>query len=208
MTRFMAGAFDTDDFLANFRFGLALETEAEVAQMLDALSFLQARANRALAGRAPKVAPGDWDYANLRAIVAHCESPEHIERLKHGGVWLSSPPPRTGTSAPARKGKAPMWARRLGEATPSYANAAAVKPKASSSTPPPTPPPTRDSSPSAAARWADVAAAAAEKPANATRSRADWAHAPSARSRRPSKERARAFGASARRSSRNRGLRA
>lgn len=172
MARFMSSAFDTNDFLANFRLGLSLETEAEVAQMLEALSFLQARANRALAGRAPKVAPGDAE------------------------------------SAPARKGKAPMWARRLGEATPSYANAA--KSKASSSTPPPTPPPvpTRDSSPSAATRWVDVAAAATEKPVNAARARADWAHAPSARPRRPSKEKARAFGASARRSSRGRGLRA
>lgn len=171
MARFMSSAFDTNDFLANFRLGLSLETEAEVAQMLEALSFLQARANRALAGRAPKVAPGDVE------------------------------------SAPARKGKAPMWARRLGEATPSYANAAAAKSKAASSTPPPTPPPvpTRDSSPSATTRWVDVAAAATEKPVNAARARADWAHA---RSRRPSKEQTRAFGASARRSSRGRGLRA
>jgi len=169
MARFMSSAFDTNDFLANFRLGLSLETEAEVAQMLEALSFLQARANRALAGRAPKVAPCGAE------------------------------------NVPPRKGKAPLWARRLREAPPSYAAKAAAS-SMPVAAPPPTP--TRDSSPSAAPRWADVAAAATEKLSNPTRARADWAHAPSARSRRSSKEQARAFGASARRSSRGRGLRA
>ena len=167
MARFMTSAFDTNDFLANFRFGLALETEAEVVQMLDALVLLQARANRAVAGRPPKVAPGGAE------------------------------------NVPPRKGKAPLWARRLDAPTPSYAA------KAGASAPlPPAPPPTpaRDSSPSAATpRWADVAAAAAEKLTNGDRARADWAHAPAARSRRASKEQARA---SARRASRGRGLRA
>ena len=180
MARFMTSAFDTNDFLANFRFGLSLETEQEVRQLVDTFAFVQARVGRTLCGRAQKVVPADAES-------------------EVGDVQASS----------RLNGKTPMWVQQrqrqpLGASTPSYANAAAKSKGASSSTPPPAPPPSRDSSPSGTPRWADVAAAATEKSANTDRVRADWAHMSVPRMRRASKEQTLK---STRRGSRGRGSR-
>lgn len=181
MARFMTSAFDTNDFLANFRFGMSLETEQEVRQLVDTFAFVQARVGRTLGGRPQKVVPADAES-------------------EVGDVQASS----------RLNGKTPMWVQQrqrqpLSASTPSYANAAAKSKGASSSTPPPpAPPPSRDSSPSGSPRWADVAAAATEKSTNTDRVRADWAHMPVPRMRRASKEQALK---SARRGSRGRGAR-